>query len=198
MAGVRCKVCESPARYDIDQALASNSGSDRAIALRFNVSQHSVTRHKTNHLPLALIETAKLVRRESDFHAYEAVTRIYTRLNLALDACDKELYQEETGTYRFEPTALEHLAKTSAELRKCIETVPKLFAFLELQREQARAKAGEQQELAAIFAGCPWGKILGACLESLGLTNGVAEQAAERMAPGIEAALQAWLLEREG
>jgi transposase len=51
----RCTVCDHPERNGIDQALVTGAPY-RSVAKRFGLSESSVYRHKTEHLPAYLLK----------------------------------------------------------------------------------------------------------------------------------------------
>jgi transposase-like protein len=51
----RCTVCNHPEKHSIDEALVTG-GPYRSVAKRFGLSESSVYRHKTEHLPAHLLK----------------------------------------------------------------------------------------------------------------------------------------------
>jgi transposase-like protein len=55
----RCTVCDHPERHCIDEALVTGAPY-RSVARRFGLSESSVYRHKTEHLPAHLLKAKKV------------------------------------------------------------------------------------------------------------------------------------------
>jgi hypothetical protein len=55
----RCTVCDHPQRHGIDEALVSGAPY-RSVARRFVLSESSVYRHKTEHLPAHLLKAREV------------------------------------------------------------------------------------------------------------------------------------------
>jgi hypothetical protein len=55
----RCTVCDHPKRHGIDEALVSGAPY-RGVAKRFGLSESSVYRHKTEHLPAHLLKAKEV------------------------------------------------------------------------------------------------------------------------------------------
>jgi hypothetical protein len=55
----RCTVCDHPERHSIDEALVSGVPY-RSVARRFELSESSVYRHKTEHLPAHLLKAREV------------------------------------------------------------------------------------------------------------------------------------------
>ena len=66
-AGLRCTICNHPARPQIDLAIATGF-SKRAVAERFQVSRDAVWRHAQAHLTAEMRAAlaTKLLQREGD------------------------------------------------------------------------------------------------------------------------------------
>src|SRR5215204_2924314 len=54
----RCTVCDHPDRHSLDEALVTGAPY-RSVAKRFELSESSVYRHKTEHLPAHLLKARK-------------------------------------------------------------------------------------------------------------------------------------------
>lgn len=107
VAGPRCTVCESPNRYEIDQALAADSDSVRNIAKRYGVHYSAVHRHK-GHVNATALRAAEV----RDLSLLEIVgdgfTEAVKRLRLLLDANHEWLTDpEDPDRYTLEPRANE-------------------------------------------------------------------------------------------
>jgi hypothetical protein len=55
----RCTVCDQPEKHSIDEALVSGAPY-RSVAKRFELSESSVYRHKTEHLPTHLLKAREV------------------------------------------------------------------------------------------------------------------------------------------
>jgi hypothetical protein len=55
----RCTVCDHPERHGIDEVLVSGVPY-RSVAKRFELSESSVYRHKTEHLPAHLLKAREV------------------------------------------------------------------------------------------------------------------------------------------
>jgi transposase-like protein len=55
----RCTVCDHPERHCIDEALVTGAPY-RSVARRFGLSESSVYRHKTEHLPAHLLKAKEV------------------------------------------------------------------------------------------------------------------------------------------
>jgi hypothetical protein len=55
----RCTVCDHPQRYSIDETLVTGAPY-RSVAKRFDLSESSVYRHKTEHLPAHLLKARQV------------------------------------------------------------------------------------------------------------------------------------------
>lgn len=142
-----CSVCIHPQRAEIDRLLATDAGSTRNVAKQFGLHYTAIHRHATNHLPPAIVESVVLARREDNLNAFDGLARIYTRLNLALDAIDRQLYDAQTGEYIYDAQAMGVLVTTADALRKLIDSAAKLMAMLEAEREKRVA----QEDAAAVL-----------------------------------------------
>src|SRR5215212_9228542 len=55
----RCTVCDHPQRHGIDEVLVTGAAY-RSVAKRFELSESSVYRHKTEHLPARLLKAREV------------------------------------------------------------------------------------------------------------------------------------------
>ena len=78
--GLRCTICNHPARPQIDLAIATGL-SKRAIAQRFSVSHDAVWRHAQAHLTAEMRAAlaTKLLQREGDMRRIGFVTATLSR-----------------------------------------------------------------------------------------------------------------------
>lgn len=103
-----CTVCAHPDRRKIDAALASETSSNRRIATQYGLSEASVRRHRSEHLPIRLVKAAEQedVRNAIDVYGQlkdinVAVRNVLTQAQrdgdgeLALKASDRILKQLE-------------------------------------------------------------------------------------------------------
>jgi hypothetical protein len=148
----RCTVCSHPERAEIDHAVLVDRVAERVTANRYGISQGALHRHRVNHLSEALVEIHRTVRRELDLRVFDGLQRIYTRMTMVIDACDKQLYDTDTGEYRVDLTAIVPLVQASAELRKTIESAAKFYAQVEAERQLQEAAEGQEDVLKGIFA----------------------------------------------
>jgi hypothetical protein len=140
MPGPRCKVCDHPKRAEIDATIVAGQTATRRIAPLYGMSDRSVRRHKDKHVPVALAETVVATRHEHNLDALGGLQKIYTRLNLALDAADRKLYNTATGQYDLDAETLALLIQTAESLRRTIDSAARIIVFLQAQ-DQARREA---------------------------------------------------------
>src|SRR5215216_5788772 len=102
----RCTVCDHPERHSIDEALVTGAPY-RSVAKRFELSESSVYRHKTGHLPAHLLKAreAKEAARADDL--LDQVRNLQAH---ALDILERA---EETGDLR---TALAAISQARGNL----------------------------------------------------------------------------------
>src|SRR5215831_20057696 len=108
--GLRCTICNHPARPQIDLAIATGL-SKRAVAQRFGVSRDAVWRHGQAHLTAEMRAAlvAKLLRREGDMRrilleegtgVVEALKAIRGPLFWAVPGRDRHRRQQGGGSAR--------------------------------------------------------------------------------------------------
>lgn len=113
----QCSICTSPERLSIEQALVANEPY-RNIAERFGTSATALTRHKAEHLPVALTK-AKEARAED--HADDLLWQIKDLRNKAISILTKA---EAAGQLK---TALMGIR----EARACIELLAEMEGQLQ-------------------------------------------------------------------
>jgi transposase-like protein len=102
----RCTVCDCPERHGIDEALVTGAPY-RSVAKRFGLSESSVYRHKTEHLPAHLLRAKGVEEAARADNLLEQVRHLQTR---ALDILDRA---EEAGDLR---TALAAISQARGNL----------------------------------------------------------------------------------
>jgi hypothetical protein len=114
----RCTVCDHPEKHSIDEALVSGVPY-RSVAKRFALSESSVYRHKTEHLPAHLLKAKEAEEVAQADDLLEQVRHLQTH---ALDILERA---EKAGDLRTALAAisqargnLELLAKLSGELQQ--------------------------------------------------------------------------------
>jgi hypothetical protein len=80
MAGPRCTVCDSPARTQIEAAMAASS--ERSIAKRWGLSDSAIHRHKVKHV---LPAVARAIARREDLSAESLLRKLQGYLGEAED-----------------------------------------------------------------------------------------------------------------
>ena len=112
-----CTVCTHPARREIDQALATGTGSNRFIAAHYSLAVASVRRHAGAHLPATLSRAAEAaeVARADDLlgQVQDLQRRALAVLGKAEEAGD---LRTALGAIREARGNLELLAKLLGEL----------------------------------------------------------------------------------
>lgn len=148
----------------------------------------------------ALVEIHRTVRRELDLRVFDGLQRIYTRMMMVIDACDKKLYDPVTGEYRVDLTAIVPLVQASAELRKTIESAAKFYAQVEAERQLKEADEARDGNLQALFQEALGGDQLTVglvpLLETTGVSHATALLVAETIAPGLLSLLVAAFAKR--
>jgi transposase-like protein len=102
----RCTVCDHPKRHGIDQALVTGAPY-RSVARRFGLSESSVYRHKTEHLPAHLLKAREV---EVVAHADDLLEQVRHLQTHALDILERA---EEAGDLR---TALAAISQARGNL----------------------------------------------------------------------------------
>jgi hypothetical protein len=135
----RCTVCDHPERHGIDEALVTGTPY-RSVAKRFNLSESSVYRHKTEHLLAHLLKAREVeeVARADDL--LEQVRRLQGR---ALDILERA---EKAGDLR---TALAAISQARGNL----ELLGKLAGELDERPVVNLNVSPEWLELRAIIVG---------------------------------------------
>lgn len=112
----RCTVCIHPERVEIDLQLVRGEPF-RRIAAQRHVTEQSIRRHKTEHLPTALArahEAREIAQADSLLdEVRELQTRVLAILSRAEDAGD---LRAATGAIREARSTIELLAKLTGEL----------------------------------------------------------------------------------
>jgi hypothetical protein len=108
----KCLVCESQHLKEIDKSLVDNE-SNRSIAKRFALSPAAVQRHKTNHLPKALVKAKQAGEIVEATSLMDRVERIMVRCEL--------IAEQATKGKDWLPAIA-----ASRELRSCLELLGKL------------------------------------------------------------------------
>jgi transposase-like protein len=89
----RCTVCDHPERHGIDEALVTGAPY-RSVAKRFGLSESSVYRHKTEHLPTHLLKAREVEEVAQADDLLEQVRHLQAH---ALDILERA---EKTGDLR--------------------------------------------------------------------------------------------------
>lgn len=111
-----CTVCQSPARADIDAALAKGEAA-RSISSQFGVGARAIGRHRLTHLSPAL--TAIAVQREE-----KRVGSLVDRLEAVTAAAERMLFKAETSGQAGQ------MQGWVREFRACVELMAKLTGQL--------------------------------------------------------------------
>jgi hypothetical protein len=102
----RCTVCDHPESHGIDEALVSGAPY-RSVAKRFELSESSVYRHKTEHLPAYLLKAREVEEAAQADDLLEQVRNLQTH---ALDILERA---EKAGDLR---TALAAISQARGNL----------------------------------------------------------------------------------
>jgi hypothetical protein len=102
----RCTVCDHPERHGIDEALVTGAAY-RSVAKRFELSESSVYRHKTEHLPAHLLRAREV---EETARADDLLEQVRHLQAHALDILERA---EEAGDLR---TALAAISQARGNL----------------------------------------------------------------------------------
>jgi hypothetical protein len=159
----RCTVCDHPQRHSIDETLVTGA-SYRSVAKRFELSESSVYRHKTEHLPVHLLKAREVREAARADDLLEQVRHLQTH---ALDILERA---EEAGDLR---TALAAISQARGNL----ELLGKLAGELDERPVVNLNVSAEWLELRAMILGAlePYSEARGAVLRAIeGTSNGSA------------------------
>ena len=163
----RCTVCSHSERERIDKTLVTNSASLRDIAGQFRVSKSALDRHKAEHLPATMVKAQEVKDGTHALDVMEELRRLFARVNLLFDACDRWLRDPDDPTrYDIGPRA-EDVTVTYSETinHKQVRKKAKLSALLAKVNgdgrsvEYAEIKHADPRELALKTAGQLQGQI---------------------------------------
>jgi hypothetical protein len=135
----RCTVCDRPERHSIDEALISGAPY-RSVAKRFELSESSVYRHKTEHLPAHLLKAKKV---EEVAQADDLLEQVRHLQSHALDILERA---EKAGDLR---TALAAISQARGNL----ELLGKLAGELDERAVVNLNVSAEWLELRAVIVG---------------------------------------------
>jgi transposase-like protein len=135
----RCTVCDHPERHSIDEALVSGAPY-RSVAKRFGLSESSVYRHKTEHLPAHLLKAREV---EEAARADDLLDQVRNLQAHALDILERA---EKGGDLR---TALSAISQARGNL----ELLGKLAGELDERPVVNLNVSPEWLELRAVIVG---------------------------------------------
>lgn len=135
----RCTVCDHPERHSIDEALVSGAPY-RSVAKRFELSESSVYRHKTEHLPAHLLKARDVEEAAKADDLLEQVRHLQGR---AIDILERA---EKAGDLR---TALAAISQARGNL----ELLGKLAGELDERPVVNLNISPEWLELRAVIVG---------------------------------------------
>jgi transposase-like protein len=135
----RCTVCDHRERHSIDQMLVTGAPY-RSVAKRFGLSESSVYRHKTEHLPTHLLKAKEAEEAARADDLLDQVRHLQTH---ALDILERA---EKTGDLR---TALAAISQARGNL----ELLGKLAGELDEQPVVNLNVSAEWLELRAVIVG---------------------------------------------
>ena len=135
----RCTVCDHPQRHDIDEALVTGAPY-RSVARRFELSESSVYRHKTEHLPAHLLKAREVEEVAQADDLLEQLRHLQTH---ALDILERA---EKAGDLR---TALAAISQARGNL----ELLGKLAGELDERPVINLNVSPEWLELRAVIVG---------------------------------------------
>src|ERR671913_749223 len=135
----RCTVCDHPQRHDIDEALVTGAPY-RSVARRFELSESSVYRHKTEHLPAHLLKAREVEEVAQAEDLLEQLRHLQTH---ALDILERA---EKAGDLR---TALAAISQARGNL----ELLGKLAGELDERPVVNLNVSSEWIELRAVIVG---------------------------------------------
>jgi hypothetical protein len=157
----RCTVCDHPERHGIDEALVTGAPY-RSVAKRFELSESSVYRHKTEHLPAHLLKAREV---EEVAQADDLLEQVRNLQAHALDILERA---ENSGDLR---TALAAISQARGNL----ELLGKLAGELDERPVVNLNVSAEWLELRAVIVGAlePYSEARGAVLRAIeGSGNG--------------------------
>jgi hypothetical protein len=157
----RCTVCDHPERQLIDEALVTGAPY-RSVAKRFELSESSVYRHKTEHLPAHLLKAREV---EEVAQADDLLEQVRNLQAHALDILERA---ENSGDLR---TALAAISQARGNL----ELLGKLAGELDERPVVNLNVSAEWLELRAVIVGAlePYSEARGAVLRAIeGSGNG--------------------------
>src|SRR5215208_1947738 len=157
----RCTVCDHPKRHSLDEALVTGAPY-RSVAKRFELSESSVYRHKTDHLPAHLLMARQV---EEVAQADDLLEQVRHLQGHALDILERA---EKAGDLR---TALAAISQARGNL----ELLGKLAGELDDRPQVNVLVSPEWLELRAVIVGAlePHSEACGAVLKAIeGVSNG--------------------------
>jgi hypothetical protein len=107
---VVCATCSHAEREAIDRALAAGNPSLRQLAARYGISTSALHRHRSKHLPGALVEVAPA----------EGADSALARLEVLIPRVEKTLRRAERDGKATQ------VVTAARELRQCLELVARL------------------------------------------------------------------------
>jgi hypothetical protein len=135
----RCSVCDHTQRYGIDEALVTGAAY-RSVAKRFGLSESSVYRHKTEHLPAQMLKAREV---EEVAQADDLLEQVRDLQSHALDILERA---EKAGDLR---TALAAISQARGNL----ELLGKLAGELDEQPVVNLNVSAEWLELRTVIVG---------------------------------------------
>jgi transposase-like protein len=135
----RCTVCDHPKKHSIDEVLISGTAY-RSVAKRFGLSESSMYRHKTEHLPAHLLKAREVEETARADDLLEQVRHLQTH---ALDILERA---EKAGDLR---TALAAISQARGNL----ELLGKLAGELDERPVVNLNVSTEWLELRALIVG---------------------------------------------
>ena len=135
----RCTVCDHPEKHGIDEALVTGAPY-RSVAKRFGLSESSVYRHKSEHLPAHLLKAREVEEVAQAEDLLEQVRHLQTH---ALDILERA---EKAGDLR---TALAAISQARGNL----ELLGKLAGGLDERPVVNLNVSSEWLELRAVIVG---------------------------------------------
>ena len=151
----RCTVCDHLERHSIDQVLVTGAPY-RSVAKRFELSESSVYRHKTEHLPAHLLKAREV---EEAARADALLEQVRHLQGHALDILERA---EKAGDLR---TALSAISQARGNL----ELLGKLAGELDERPMVSLNISPQWLELRAVIVGAlePYSEARGAVLRAL-------------------------------
>jgi hypothetical protein len=111
-----CTICEHPDREAIDRALVGDA-SNRSVASLYDVSEASVRRHKSNHLPAKLVMADKASEVAEADNLLDQVQHLQqSTLDILAEAEQSKQYRTALSAIREARSNQELLAKLLGEL----------------------------------------------------------------------------------